>query len=101
MIFAKVVGSVVASQRDDGMQGAAYRLVEVCDQCGKPKRDYLVALDAVGAGYDELVLISQGSSCRQTEGTYQKPVDGMITAIVDLVEERGGEVYRKHGAAGS
>ena len=98
MIIAKVVGTVVASQREDGLQGATYLLVEVCDQNLKPKRDYLVALDMVGAGYDEVVLISQGSSCRQTDTTYQKPIDGMITAIVDLIDERGREVYRKYGA---
>jgi len=97
MIFAKVVGTVVASQREDGMEGAAYLLVEVCDSKGTTKEDYLVALDAVGAGYDELVLVSQGSSCRQTERTYQKPVDGMIAAIVDLVDADGKEVYRKYG----
>ena len=99
MIIAKVVGTVVASQREDGMQGATYLLVEVCDQNLKSKKDFLVALDVVGAGYDELVLISQGSSCRQTETTYQKPVDAMVIAIVDLIDEKDREVYRKYGAS--
>lgn len=95
MIFARVVGTVVATQRSDQIRGARYLLVEATDPRGRPKGGYHVALDVVGAGVGELVLLAQGSSARQTEMSDQKPIDAVIAGIVDLVEEGGDEVFRK------
>jgi ethanolamine utilization protein EutN/carbon dioxide concentrating mechanism protein CcmL len=95
MVFAKVVGTVVSSVKEDNIDGASYLLVELCGQNGAPKGDYIVALDLVGAEYSEMVLISQGSSCRQTEYTNKKPVDCVIPAIVDIVDEEGKVVFSK------
>lgn len=55
----------------------------------------LVAVDAVGAGEGELVLLVQGSSARQTQVTEGHPVDCAIFAIVDSVERDGKLVFRK------
>ena len=55
----------------------------------------MIALDIVGAGRGEIVLVSQGSSTRQTPGTIDKPVDALIVGIVDSVDENGTVVYRK------
>jgi microcompartment protein CcmK/EutM len=55
----------------------------------------LVAVDLVGAGVEEIVIISQGSSARQTEITHQKPVDCVIVGIVDMVEEHNKIVFKK------
>jgi microcompartment protein CcmK/EutM len=49
----------------------------------------------VGAGTGEVVIIAQGSSSRQTEMTYQKPIDAVIAGIIDLVEENGKIIFRK------
>jgi microcompartment protein CcmK/EutM len=95
MIFARVVGTVVATHRCDEIRGARYLLVEATDPRGQPKGSYHVALDVVGAGVGELVLLAQGSSARQTEMSDQKPIDAVIAGIVDLVEEGGDEVFRK------
>ncbi len=95
MIFGKVVGTVVATQRSDRIKGAKYLLVERCSARCEPKGDYHVALDALDAGVGEMVLIAQGSSARQTEISYQKPIDAIVTGIVDLVDERGEVVFRK------
>jgi microcompartment protein CcmK/EutM len=95
MIFAEVVGTVVATRRADNISGAKYLLVEQCTQRGEGRGRYHVALDVVDAGVGELVVISQGSSCRQTEISDRKPVDALICGIVDLVDERGRVVYRK------
>jgi len=52
-------------------------------------------VDLVGAGVEEIVIISQGSSARQTEVTFQKPVDCVIVGIVDMVEEYDKIVFKK------
>jgi ethanolamine utilization protein EutN/carbon dioxide concentrating mechanism protein CcmL len=90
-----VVGTVVATRREDGISGAKYLLVEECTHHGEARRRYHVALDVVDAGVGELVMIAQGSSCRQTEVSDRKPVDALICGIVDLVDEQGRIVYRK------
>lgn len=95
MIFGKVVGTVVSTKKNDSIRGTKYLLTCICDQQGKTKTDYIVALDLVGAGTGEVIIIAQGSSSRQTETTYQKPIDAVIVGIVDLVEDKGKIVFRK------
>lgn len=58
--------------------------------------DPFVAVDAVGAGEGEVVLVTQGSSGRHTEFTAETPVDAAIVAILDSLEIDGHTTYRKH-----
>ncbi len=95
MMIGKVVGTVVGTKRSDEVPGAKYLLVSSCTQKGESEGDYLVALDALGAGSGEVVLVSQGSSARQTEITHKKAIDAVVVGIVDLIEERGKIVFRK------
>ena len=95
MIFAQVVGTVVATRREDGISGAKYLLVQQCSHRGEARGRYHVALDVVDAGVGEMVMIAQGSSCRQTDLSDRKPVDALVCGIVDLVDEQGQIVYRK------
>ena len=95
MIFAQVVGTVVATRRADDISGARYLLVEECSHRGEGRGRFHVALDVVDAGVGELVMIAQGSSCRQTETSDRKPVDALICGIVDLVDEQGRIAFRK------
>lgn len=95
MIFGRVSGTVTATVRGDTIPGARFLLVESADYTGKGKKSYLVALDSVGANRGEVVLISQGSSARQTEITDKTPIDAVIVAIIDEVEEGGRSVFRK------
>ena len=95
MILGKVIGTVVCSSRNDGLQGARYLLVEKTNQFGEKKGDYLVALDIIGAGNDELVLVTEGSPSRETPLTVNKPVDALIVGIVDLIDEDDKVIYRK------
>ena len=62
---------------------------------GKETGSYRVAADAVGAGLGEVVLYATGSAARQTEMTHQRPCDGVIMAIVDLLEVDGDVIYDK------
>jgi len=95
MIFGKIVGTVVSTQIDEGIKGKKCLLVQTCNHKGEVDGNYLVAVDLVGAGVEEIVIISQGSSARQTEITHHKPVDCVIVGIVDMVEERNEIVFKK------
>jgi microcompartment protein CcmK/EutM len=93
MNFARVRGTVVATRRSDKVEGARWLLVEVCDQKGAGKGEWLVALDMVGANRGELVLLAQGSSCRWTYRTDDRPMDTLAVAIVDNVDQAGATTY--------
>jgi microcompartment protein CcmK/EutM len=95
MIFAKIVGTVVSTQIDEGIKGKKCLLAQTCNHKGEVDGNYLVAMDLVGAGVEEVVIISQGSSARQTEITHQKPVDCVIVGIVDMIEEYNKIVFKK------
>ena len=95
MVLGKVVGTVVCSSRNDGLEGARYLLVDKINQHGEKKGDYVVALDIIGAGNDELVLVTEGSPSRETPLTVNKPVDALIVGIVDLIDENEKVIYRK------
>jgi len=93
MNLARVCGTVVAERRSDNVAGARFLLVEDCDQRGVPKGECLVALDMVGADRGQLVLLTQGSSCRWTYSTDDRPIDTLIVAIVDTIDEHGTVVF--------
>ena len=95
MNMARVRGTVVASRRSDGVANPRFLLVEDCDQRGVGRGEWLVALDLVGANRGQLVLCTQGSSCRQTAVTEGKPMDALVVAIVDAMDEGGREVWKE------
>ena len=95
MLLAKVIGTVVASRKEETLEGLALLLVAACDVDGQPTGDPLIAADAVGAGVGEVVLLAAGSSARQTQTTQNRPVDATIMAIVDRVELDGDDRYIK------
>ena len=98
MILAQVVGTIVSSRKEASIEGFKLMAVQPLGADFKPSGAVLVAVDAVGAGMGETVLIVSGSSARYTEVTSGKPADAAILAIVDLVETAAGRVYSKAGA---
>ena len=82
MNLGKVVGTVVSTQKESSMDGLKFMLVKHVDPEGKETGGNVVAVDAVGAGVGEYVLICTGSSARQTQATDKKPCDAVIMAIV-------------------
>jgi ethanolamine utilization protein EutN len=91
MFLAKVTGSVVATQKTEAMVGHKLLVVEPY-RLESEKRETLVttgrtfvAVDTVGAGEGEFVLVTQGSSARLTPETKNLPVDAVIIGIVDTV----------------
>ena len=97
MTMARVRGTVVATRRSDKVDAAKWLLVEDCDQKGQGRGDYLVALDMVGANRGQLVLLTQGSSCRWTTRTDDRPMDTLVVAIVDEIDQKGESVYAGGG----
>ncbi len=95
MQLAKVVGSVVATRKEESLSGLKLLLVRPVDEEGREGASVLVAADAVGAGPGELVLIASGSSARQTLATDKRPVDAVVMAIVDSWDVGGAVKYRK------
>lgn len=95
MIFGRVAGTVVLTRRADTVPGARFLLVEACTPRLEGRGEYLVAVDVVGAGEGELVMLAQGPSARNTELTEKRAVDALICGIVDLVEQDGRVVFRK------
>ncbi len=95
MLVGRVVGSLVSTQKDAGMEGMKLLVVEQTDMMGNPKGSHLVAVDAVGAGEGEVVLYASGSSARQTGLTREKPVDAVIMGIIDSITIRGEVVFSK------
>ncbi len=83
MIFAKVIGNVVSTQKDENLNGMKLLLCKEVDCKGKPLNTYHVAVDAVQAGEGDLVLLSYGSSARMTDLTKNAPIDAVVMAIVD------------------
>ena len=83
MQLARVVGTVVATRKEQSIQGLKLLVVRPLDEEGRESGNALVSADAVGAGPDEVVLIAAGSSARQTTVTDKRPVDSVIMAIVD------------------
>ncbi|MDX9735789.1 MAG: EutN/CcmL family microcompartment protein [Thermoanaerobaculia bacterium] len=95
MQLAKVVGSVVATRKEESLSGLKLLLVRPVDEEGRDGSTVLVAADAVGAGPGEVVLIAAGSSARQTVATDKRPVDAVVMAIVDSWDVGGDVKYRK------
>ncbi|MDX9720153.1 MAG: EutN/CcmL family microcompartment protein [Myxococcota bacterium] len=91
MLLGRVVGTVVATRKEEELEGLKFLLVRGLDLNNALTNTLVVAADAVGAGVGEVVLYASGSSARQTEVTKNRPVDAVIMAIVDQFEV-GGEL---------
>jgi len=95
MQLGKVVGTVVATHKEQTLEGLKFMLVRQVDAEGQETGGFVVAADAVGAGPGELVLVASGSSARQTQVTNNRPVDAVIMAIVDTWEVGRVTKYKK------
>jgi len=93
MILADVVGTVVSSRKDPAILGLTLLAVQPLGADMAPSGAVVVAIDSVGAGIGERVLIVSGSSARYTAATTGKPADATILGIVDLVESGGKRLY--------
>ena len=82
MLIGKVVGSVVSTRKNDNLVGSKFMVVEVLPKFGEGVKQ-IVAVDNVGAGMGEAVLVSTGSAARIGIGKESAPVDAAIVGILD------------------
>ncbi|MBN1394636.1 MAG: EutN/CcmL family microcompartment protein [Pirellulales bacterium] len=103
MMIAKVTGSLVSTEKVGSIVGHKLMMVEPFRLDPQDRKSLvstgrsLVAVDTVGAGEGEIVLITQGSSARLTPETKNLPVDTVIIGIIDSVHVAQACVYDKKG----
>lgn len=95
MDLGRVSGTIVATQKNERLAGFKLLVVNLIRYDGSDTGANVVALDTVGAGMGEIVIVVRGSSARQAEGMGAIPVDATVIAIVDTVEVAGKIHYRK------
>lgn len=82
MLIGKVVGSIVSTRKNENLIGNKFMVVELSEKMSAEKRN-IVAIDNIGAGIGETVLIATGSAARIGCGVSDTPVDAAIVGIVD------------------
>lgn len=95
MQIGRVAGTVVSTAKEPTLEGRKLLVVKTLDVDAKETGGYVVAVDAVGAGVGEVVLVATGSSARLTEATRDRPSDAVIMAIVDSWDIDGTVKWRK------
>lgn len=95
MIIAKVVGTAVASLKLDALKASKLLVVRPTDAQGNATGGPFLAVDLVGAGDGELVIVSQGSSARMAIGQSASPADAAIIGILDSLQYYGEVAFRK------
>ncbi|MHA1973808.1 MAG: EutN/CcmL family microcompartment protein [Candidatus Hodarchaeales archaeon] len=96
MKVCRVVGNVVSTKKDENINGFKLLIVQPVDMHElKPEGTPFVAVDVVGAGEGEIVLVVSGSSSRLTTMTKDKPCDATIQAIIDFIKIDGVQTYKK------
>lgn len=95
MKVCRVVGTVVSSAKDERLNGFKLLVVAPASLSGEPQGEPFVALDTVGAGFEEVVLVALGSSARETTRTRDVPTDATVVAIVDSIESERKTTFRK------
>jgi microcompartment protein CcmK/EutM len=86
LFLGKVIGTVWSTKKDENLTGSKLLIVRQIDLELNEKNNFVVAVDSVGAGEGEVVLVATGSSARQTSITKNKPIDAVIMAIVDKLD---------------
>ncbi len=95
MIIAQVIGSAVATLKHDSLRETKLLLAQQADAYGNPIGQPFLAVDLVGAGEGELVIVSQGSSARVCMPSNSSPVDAAVVGILDSLQIEGTVSFRK------
>jgi ethanolamine utilization protein EutN len=90
MIICEVIGNVWATRKEDSLNGLKLMVVKRVDiaNTGSDNNEIFVAVDFIGAGIGERVLVVTGSSARKSLGRDDIPVDATIVGIIDEVEQK-------------
>ncbi|MDO8685756.1 MAG: EutN/CcmL family microcompartment protein [Clostridiales bacterium] len=102
MIVGMVIGMVVCTQKDPSLIGKKMLVIQPVNICSlKNEGSPVIALDAVGAGEGELVMVVGGSSARLAEGYAKVAVDQAVIGILDSISVNRAVVFRKEGVGDS
>lgn len=101
MLICRTIGTVVSTLKHERLHSRKLLLCRRSTPEGKPVGDPFVAVDAIGAGEDEIVIVAMGSAARETEGTQMAPVDATIIGIVDSTAVGGRQKFNKSAEAAS
>jgi len=88
MKLGRVISNVWATRKDPALTGVKLLVVQLLDAPNEKKGAIIVAADYIGAGIGEKVLITEGSSARQTIGMERSPIDAVIVGIIDEEKPR-------------
>jgi microcompartment protein CcmK/EutM len=86
MVLGQVVGNVVSTQKNEKLKSKKLLIVKAIDLDGKLMDPFVVAVDIIGVGIGEKVLVVNGSSARQTDETKDRSIDSVIVAKVDSIQ---------------
>ena len=86
MIIGRILGTVVSTQKDERLQGKKLLIVKPINLDGSDQNGYVVAVDTVGAGFHEKVMVVGGSSARMADGNKDCPVDSAIIGVIDTID---------------
>ena len=95
MKIALVIGSTIATIKDEVIRGRKLLIVRDADTGGNVTGEPYIAVDTVSAGTGDLVMVTDGSSARYTNQTTNAPVDAVIVGVIDSLELGGDVTYRK------
>lgn len=98
MHICRVIGTVVSSVKRDELKGFKLLVVEDVSPNGEPSGRSFVAIDSVGAGEKELVLVTVGSAAARVRPAVPLPVDAAVVGIIDSVAADGKVTYSKQGS---
>ena len=102
MFVAKVTGSLISTHKVDSMVGSKLLVVEPYRLDAETRKSLVttgrtfIAVDSLGAGEGDYVLLTQGSSARLTPETKHMPIDAVVIGIVDSVHVDAGKVYDRN-----
>lgn len=91
MVLGKVIGSVWATKKDEKLNGQKLLVVQMVDAFDKPSKELVVAVDIIGAGAGDQVLVVRGGSARYALSATDTPVDAAIVGIIDSVVVEANE----------
>ncbi len=90
MIMGKVIGNIVSVIKDRSYHGFKLLIVQEMNIDGTHDKNFYISVDLLGVGAGEIVLVTNGTSSRATDLTYEKPIDSVIIAKLDklIFEDR-------------
>lgn len=86
MHIGRVVGTVVATRKDERLTGNKLMITQPLSVSEKPIGESIIAVDTVGAGIGELVLYATGTAARHAANKLNSPIDAAIVGIIDHID---------------